>query len=64
MKNNKIIDDIQIENIKKLYETMSIDKIARHVNISRHTINRILKESGANLRSIGARKGHYKGEKI
>lgn len=64
MNNNKRIDETQTKEIVKLYETASIDKISRKVNISRHIINRILKESGVELRSTGARKGHYKGEKI
>lgn len=53
-----------LDKIIKMYETMSIDKIAREVNISRHKINTMLKESGVTLRSTGARKGHFKGEKL
>jgi transposase len=54
----------KVDEIVKLYETMSIDKISKEVNISRHTVNRILKDSGIQLRSTGARKDHFKGEKI
>ena len=48
----------------KLYETMSIDKIAKELNTSRHIVNKSLKEAGVQLRSTGARKGYNRGEKI
>lgn len=39
-----------LEKIIDLYKIMSIDKISREVGISRHSINRILKDSGVVLR--------------
>lgn len=60
----KKVSNDDVQKIIDLYKTESIDKIASKLSISRHIINRILKESGVELRSTGARKGYRKGEKI
>jgi hypothetical protein len=62
--NKNFISKEKIEQMIKLYETMSIDKIAKEFSLSRHIVNRVLKDSGVQLRSTGARKDHFKGEKI
>lgn len=52
--------DQLLERIIKMYESMSIDKIAREVGISRHKINSMLKSAGVKLRGVGPRKGYNK----
>lgn len=39
-----------LEKMVDLYKTMSIDKISREMRISRHSVNRILKDAGVILR--------------
>lgn len=60
----KKVSNDDVQKIVNLYKTESIDKIATKLSISRHIVNRILKESGVELRPKGARKGYRKGEKI
>lgn len=61
---NLSVSKEKVEEMIRLYESMSIDKIARLLGVSRHTVNKSLKDSGIQLRPTGARKGYNKGEKI
>jgi len=64
MKTQKKISTEVIDKIIDLYKTDSIDTISGKLGVSRHVVNKLLKEAGIELRSTGARKGCYKGKKI